>query len=168
MSSHSQETFAQGMVKAIAHRAHRRPYPRGFTALAKGDGGVLAALVGRMNHLLRKRWGPSPCDRLPRPRTTTTPPPPPLGTSWRRAFRPVRSKRTEAGSMGRFTRSLLYHSTGEVPNYAPAVSPRLRRRPSPWPPCRRHQPGREFPAPLWYRYAPQPSPDPSGSSWWVS
>ena len=49
----SKETFAQGIVKAIARRAHRRPYPSGITALAKGDGGVLAALIGMMNHILR-------------------------------------------------------------------------------------------------------------------
>jgi hypothetical protein len=38
-------------------------------------------------------------------------------------------------------------STGEVPSFAPAASPRLRRRPSPWPPDRRHQPAQEFSAP---------------------
>jgi hypothetical protein len=32
-------------------------------------------------------------------------------------------------------------SAGEVPSYAPAASPRLRRSPSPWPPGRRHIPG---------------------------
>ncbi|MCW3047303.1 MAG: hypothetical protein JWO74_1587 [Solirubrobacterales bacterium] len=37
--------------------------------------------------------------------------------------------------------------TGEAPSFAPAASPRLRRRPSPWPPGRRHQPAREFSAP---------------------
>ena len=46
------ETFAQGIVKAIAHRAPRRSYSSYFTALAKGDGGVLAALVGMMNDVL--------------------------------------------------------------------------------------------------------------------
>ena len=107
-------------------------------------------------------------DRLSGPRTTTTPPPPPLGISWRRAFPPVRPKRTGVGPLGGFPRSLFHRSTGEVPNYAPAVSPRLRRSPSPWPPCRRHRPTREFPAPLRCPCAPQPSPDPSGSSWWVS
>ena len=37
------------------------------------------------------------------------------------------------GQPGWFPRSLLHHSTREVPNYAPAASPRLRRRHSPWP-----------------------------------
>ena len=117
--------------------------------------------------MLRTRWGPSPCDRLSRPPTTATPPPPPLGISWRRAFPPVRPRRTQVGPLGGFPRSLLHRSTGEVSNYAPAVSPRLRRSPSPWPPCRRSRPAREFPAPLRCQCAPPPSPDPSGSSWWV-
>jgi hypothetical protein len=35
---------------------------------------------------------------------------------------------------GWFPRSLLLGSTGEAPGSTPAASPRLRRRPSPWPP----------------------------------
>ena len=35
---------------------------------------------------------------------------------------------------GWFPRSLSNRSTGSAPNYAPATSPRLRRRHSPWPP----------------------------------
>jgi len=46
---------------------------------------------------------------------------------------------------GWFPRSLSNRSTGSVPSYAPATSPRLRRRPSPWPPDRRHQPAKESP-----------------------
>ena len=42
--------------------------------------------------------------------------------------RPVR------GPSGWFPRSLSNRLTGEVPSYAPAASPRVRRRPSPWPP----------------------------------
>ena len=45
-----------------------------------------------------------------------------------------------------FPRSLSNPSTGSVPSYAPATSPRLRRSSSPWPPGRRHQPAKEFPA----------------------
>lgn len=45
-------------------------------------------------------------------------------------------------------------STGEVPSYAPATSPWLRRRPSPRPPDRRHQPNREFPAEAGARRCP--------------
>jgi hypothetical protein len=45
-----------------------------------------------------------------------------------------------------FPRSLSNRSTGEVPRYAPAALPRLRRRPSPWSPGRRSDPPQEFPA----------------------
>ena len=45
-----------------------------------------------------------------------------------------------------FPRSPSNPSTGSVPSYAPATSPRLRRSPSPWPLGRRHQPAKEFPA----------------------
>ena len=44
-----------------------------------------------------------------------------------------------------FPRSLLNRSTGSAPNYAPAISPRLRRRHSSWPPDRRHQPAKSCP-----------------------
>src|SRR5512132_3904091 len=37
---------------------------------------------------------------------------------------------------GWFPRSPLDHSSREVPSYIPVASPRLRRRPSPWPPAR--------------------------------
>jgi hypothetical protein len=51
------------------------------------------------------------------------------------------------GPPGWFPRSLLIRSTGSAPSYAPAASPRLRRRPSPRPPDQRHHPAQEFPAP---------------------
>ena len=44
-----------------------------------------------------------------------------------------------------FPRSLPNRLTGSVSSYAPPTSPRLRRRPSPWPPDRRHQPAKESP-----------------------
>jgi hypothetical protein len=50
--------------------------------------------------------------------------------------RPGRPGEREAS--GRFPRSLRDRSTGEVPGYAPAASPRLRRRPSARPPGRPH------------------------------
>ncbi len=46
---------------------------------------------------------------------------------------------------GWFPRSLSNRLTGSAPSYAPATSPRLRRRHSPWPPGRRHQPTKESP-----------------------
>jgi len=42
--------------------------------------------------------------------------------------------RPARGPSGWFPRSLSNRLTGEVPSYAPAASPRVRRRPSPWPP----------------------------------
>ena len=64
---------------------------------------------------------------------------------------------------GRFPRSFLDHSTGSAPSYAPAPSPRLRRRLSPWPPDRRHHPVQEFPTrPKSCRCAMRPSPCPPG------
>ena len=90
--------------------------------------------------MLRTRWTPSPCDRLSRPRTTTGPPSHPDGIDRRRVFpltsRPL-ARKGAAGMVPTFT---LEPSTGSAPNYAPATSPRLRRRPSPWPPGRRHRP----------------------------
>jgi len=52
-----------------------------------------------------------------------------------RPARPGRPGRDgDPGVVPTFT---MNRSSGEVPSYAPAASPRLRRRPSPWPPCRR-------------------------------
>ncbi len=50
------------------------------------------------------------------------------------------------GPPGWFPRSYPNPSTGSASSFAPATSPRLRRRPSPWPPDRRHQPVQEFSA----------------------
>jgi hypothetical protein len=56
--------------------------------------------------------------------------------------------------------------TGEAPGCTPAASPRLRRRPSPWPPSPGiKDPTRSSPPTSAGRYAPQTSPDPPGSSW---
>ena len=45
---------------------------------------------------------------------------------------------------GWIPRSPLDHSFREAPSYIPVASPRLRRRPSPWPPARPLQPGPEL------------------------
>src|ERR1700686_2849860 len=47
------ETLAHGVVETVSHRAHRRPHPGLVTAFAEGERGVLAAVVGVMNHLRR-------------------------------------------------------------------------------------------------------------------
>ena len=70
---------------------------------------------------------------------------------------------------GWFPRSLPNPSTGSASSYAPAPSPRLRRRLSPWPPDRRHHPVQEFPSPPTRRgCAMQPDPNPPGWSRWSS
>jgi hypothetical protein len=116
--------------------------------------------------LLQPRWGPSPCGRLSRPPTTTTPPPHPGGISRRRAFPPASRLPTGEGPPGWFPRSPSDRSTGSAPSYAPAASPRLRRSPSPWPPCRRDRTGPGVPRHAGARR--NPAPDPSGSSWWFA
>ncbi len=45
-----EKTLAQGVVETVAHRAHRRPHAGLVAALAEGRRGVLAAVVGVMNH----------------------------------------------------------------------------------------------------------------------
>jgi len=94
---------------------------------------------------LRTRCRPSPCDRLSRPRTATAAPPRP-GLLGRRRTDPLPTwrvdKRGQPGTLPTFT---AHRSTGSVPNFAPAASPRVRRRHSSWPPYRRLQPARESP-----------------------
>jgi len=71
--------------------------------------------------------------------------------------RPVR------GPSGWFPRSLSNRLTGEVPSYAPAASPRVRRRPSPWPPRPATLTDRGVPrTPSACGCALLPSPDPPG------
>ena len=44
----------------------------------------------------------------------------------------------------------MHRLTGEVPSFAPAVSPRVRRRPSPWPPHRHSEPASESTTHKWW------------------
>jgi hypothetical protein len=82
-------------------------------------------------------WPPSPCARLSRARTTTGPPSHPPAVGWQRAVPtgragyPIRS-----ATAGWFPRSPRDRSAREAPSSTPAASPRLRRRPSAWPPHR--------------------------------
>ncbi len=80
--------------------------------------------------------------------------------------RPPARRPVSEGPPGRFPRSLHDRLTREVPSYAPAASPRLRRRPSSWPPDRRHQPVQGVPRHQ-VGCAQQPSPHPPDSSWRV-
>ena len=56
--------------------------------------------------------------------------------------------------------------TKEEPGYTPAASPRLRHRPSPWPPEPTNVAGPEVAHPEVRQARTAPSPDPPGSSWW--
>ena len=86
---------------------------------------------------LRTRCPPSPCGRLSRPRTTTGTPSPRRAVGRRRAF-PASPWRDEAeGSPARVPTFTTDRLTGWVSSFSPAASPRLRRRPSPWPPVGR-------------------------------
>jgi hypothetical protein len=87
----------------------------------------------------RTRWAPSPCSRLSRPRTTTDPPPRPWVISRRCASplptRPVGRKATQR----RFPRSPLTGRRDRCPAFPLQACPRLRRRPSSWPPAARRR-----------------------------
>jgi len=111
--------------------------------------------------LLRTRCRPSPCDRLSRPRTTTTAPPRP-GLLGRRRIDPRATWRVnQRGQPGTLPTFTTHRSTGSVPNFAPAASPRVRRRHSSWPPYRRLHPAQESPAPSFGGgRAPHPGPYP--------
>lgn len=80
-------------------------------------------------------------------RTTTGPPPHPAVVGGQRA-NPLHSAWIAGpdGNPGMVPAFTINRSSGEVASYTPAVSPRLRRRPSPWPPDRRP------------RYRPRSSP----------
>ena len=93
---------------------------------------------------LRTRWGPSPCTQLSCARTTTTPPSHPGSIRRQRAFPPDSRTLTGLGTAGMVPTFTVNRSTGVVPSYAPAASPRLRRRLSPWPPHRRPNSVEEF------------------------
>jgi hypothetical protein len=69
---------------------------------------------------------------------------------------------TAGGEGGRRTvpTFTINRSTGSVPSYSPAASPRVRRSPSPWPPGRQPQPASESPPILLGRRALLPGPDP--------
>src|SRR4051794_32849772 len=95
-------------------------------------------------------------------RTTTGPPPRPSALGRQRTCPPSDWLFGGRATGGWFPRSPLDHSFREVPSYIPVASPRLRRRPSPWPPARPLQPGPELTIQLpeeWMavRYRPRPA-----------
>ena len=79
---------------------------------------------------------PSPCGRLSRPPSTTAAPPPPKAHSRRRTCPPPARQAGGKGSPERVPTFPTHRLTGAVPSFSPAASPRLRRRPSAWPPRR--------------------------------
>jgi hypothetical protein len=111
---------------------------------------------------LRTRCRPSPCPatagtcgRLSRPRTTTAAPPPTQApTVDSGPARPQPGRPAGRAAPGRFPRSCCDRLTGEVASCAPAASPRVRRRLSPWPPGRRYRPASESPAVAGVRRSP--------------
>src|SRR5215831_2769372 len=99
----------------------------------------------------RTCWPPSPCGRLSRPprravtpATTTGPPPHPTAISRPRACPPPGWLPSGPGGRGWFPRSPRTRSAREAPSSTPAASPRLRRRPSAWPPHRNRNPASEL------------------------
>ena len=68
-----------------------------------------------------------------------------------------------AGTVPVFTDRRL---SKEEPGYTPAASPRLRRRPSPWPPGPAVVTSSGVAHPKVGQARTAPSPDPPGSSWW--
>src|SRR6478609_6867833 len=89
-------------------------------------------------------WPPSPCTRLSRARTTTGPPPRPHGhrsTTDLPATGPAARRGGRPGTVPTFTRN---RSMREAPALTPTASPRLRRRPSAWPPHRTNKPASEL------------------------
>jgi hypothetical protein len=85
---------------------------------------------------LRTCWLPSPCTCLSHARTTTEPPPHPAAHSRQRACPPPDRLPGGQGGRGWFPRSPKHRSARSALSYTPAASPRLRRRPSAWPPHR--------------------------------
>jgi hypothetical protein len=83
---------------------------------------------------LPSRCPPSPCGRLSRPRTTTRAPSHPDINSRQRACPPPPWPGGGEGNVGMVPTFTTDRSTGSVPSYSPAASPRVRRRPSSWPP----------------------------------
>ena len=96
-------------------------------------------------------WLPWPCGRLSRPprwvatpTTTTEPPPHPTALSRQRTRPPSDWPSDRKGDHGWFPRSLRHRSVREAPSSTPTASPRLRRRPSTWPPHRFPKPASEL------------------------
>ena len=98
--------------------------------------------------LLQTRCLPSPCGRLSRPRTTTEAPSHLRAISRRRACPLAAWLAGREGGPRMVPTFTMHRLTGSAPSFSPAASPRVRRRPSPWPPGRRSPPASESPTTL--------------------
>jgi hypothetical protein len=112
--------------------------------------GVHRRPPGIPHRSLQVRCPPSPCGRLSRPRTTTRAPPHLGLISRRRTCPPPSWLDGGEGDPEMVPTFTMHRSTGEVPSFAPAVSPRVRRRPSPWPPHRHSEPASESTTHRWW------------------
>ena len=106
-------------------------YPR--RAGAHVGSAVFTVDFCRAGPLLLPGCPPSPCGRLSRPRTTTGTPPRHGVISRRRACPRPEGGEGDTMTLPTFTITRL---TRSVPSCAPTASPRVRRRPSSWPPPR--------------------------------
>ncbi len=126
-------------------------YPRlGFDQRRPRCVGVHRRPPGIPHRSLRIRCPPSPCGRLSRPRTTTRAPPHPGLISRRRTCPPPPWLGGGEGDPEMVPTFTMHRSTGEVPSFAPAASPHLRRRPSVWPPHRHSEPASESTTHRWW------------------
>jgi hypothetical protein len=116
---------------------------------------------------LRTRCPPSPCGQLSWPPTTTRTPPHPRAIGRRRACPSPISLIGGKGNPEVVPTFTVDRSTDEAPSFSPAASPRVRRRPSPWPPCRPYSSTRESSGPpLGRALRPGPYP-PDWSRFWT-
>jgi hypothetical protein len=118
--------------------------------------------------LPRTRCPPSPCDRLSRPPTTTRAPPHPAAISRPRACPLPAWRAGETDGCEMLPTFTADRSMGEAPSFSPAASPRVRRRPSPWPPRRPGSPAPESPDRIATRRALRTGPyPPDWSRFWT-
>ena len=143
------------------------PCPRLVEARARRVG-VHRRPPGLAVRKLRTRCPPSPYERLSRspwwgvtPTTTTRTPPRPTPSADDVPAR-LRIGDAPSGRCRSVPTFTIDRSAGAVPSFAPAASPRLRRRPSPWPHCRHSKSGPGVPRPAdgVNRCAPHPGPYP--------
>ena len=126
-------------------------YPRlGYVERRRWCVGVHRRPPGIPVHVLRVRCPPSPCGRLSRPRTTTRAPPHLGLISRRRTCPPPPWLGGGEGDPEMVPTFTMHRSTGEVPSFAPAVSPHVRRRPSVWPPHRHSESASESTTHTWW------------------